>query len=70
MQLLEQKKRSVNRCFNSVKLRNVLKSEVRFLHKLRDSVIIFQKSSLIYTFFCKCDVCYIGGTTQRLDILE
>ena len=32
------------------------------------SVTIFQKSSLIYKYLYKCDVCYIGCTTQRLDI--
>ena len=32
------------------------------------TVWLFHKSSLIYKFLCKCSVCYIGHTTQRLDI--
>ena len=67
MQLLEQIKRLVNHCFNFLKLRVVLKSDVLFLLILK-TVTIFQKTFLIYKFTCKCDVCYIGRITQRLDI--
>ena len=47
MQLLEQIKRSVNHCFNSVKLRVILKSNVLFPPNLKDSVTALQKSLLI-----------------------
>ena len=44
MQLLEQIKSSVSRCFNSVKLRVVLKSNELFPFNLKDSVTFFQKN--------------------------
>ena len=68
MELLKQIKRSVKLCFNSVKLRFVLKSDMLFPLNLNDSVPIFQKRFLIYKFICKCDISYIRRTTQRLDI--
>ena len=39
-----------------------------FPPNLKDSVIALQKSFLIYRFTCKCDVCYIGHTSQCLEI--
>ena len=68
IQLLEQIKRSINRCFNSIKLQVILKSNVLFSPNIKDNVTVFLKSSLIFKFSCKGDVCYIGHTTQRLDI--
>ena len=43
MQLLEQMKRSVNCCFNSVKLRVLLKSDVLYPPNLKDSMINLKK---------------------------
>ena len=68
VQLIEQIKRSVNSCFNSIKLRFVLKSNILFPPNFKDSVTTRQKSSLIYRFTCKCDVCYMGHTSQCLEI--
>ena len=65
MQLLEQIKRSVNCCFNLAKLHLILKSDVLFPSYQYDN---FFKNFIIYKFSCKCDACYIGCTTQRLDI--
>ena len=67
-QLLERIEQSVHRCFNSVKLRIVLKSDTLFPPNLKDSVTPHEKGYLIYKFKCKCDVCYIGRTTQRLEV--
>ena len=68
MELLEKIKRFVNRCFNAVKLCVILKSYILFPTNIKYSGTIFQKSFLIYKFSFKCDVCYIGRTTQRLYI--
>ena len=67
MQLLKQIKRSVNNCFNLVKLHVVFKSKVLFPSNLKGNVSIFQNSFLIYKFLCKCDVCYIGRMMQKLE---
>ena len=66
MQLLEQIKRSINCCFNLVELRVVLKS--CFPTNLKDCATALQKTSLIYWFTHKCDICYIGCTNQCLGI--
>ena len=52
---------------NSVKLQVVLEPDVLFPQSQKQWAV-FQKSSLNYKFSCKCDVCYIVCTTQRLDI--
>ena len=65
MQLFEQIKRSVNRCFNSVELPVVLKSNELFPPNLKHSGTAFQRS---YLFICFYGVCYVGRTTQWLEI--
>ena len=35
---------------------------------LKDRVTVLQKSSLIYRFTGKCDICYMGRTNQRFEI--
>ena len=45
--MLEQIKISVNRCFNFVKLQVILKSNELFYPNLKDSVIVFEKRSLL-----------------------
>ena len=44
-----------------------LKSNVLFLHNLKDSVSLHHRSFLIYKFHWKCNICYIGHATQRLE---
>ena len=39
-----------------------------FPPNLKNSMTIFQKNIFINKFSCKCDACYIGRTSQRLDI--
>ena len=66
MELIEQSQRSINCCFNLVKLRFVLNKKKS--PNLKNSVTTFQKSYLIYWFTCKWGVCYIGCTSQRIEI--
>ena len=68
LQRLQQINRSVDHCFNSIKLRVVLKSNVLFSPNLKDRVTAFQKHSLFYRFTCKCDICYIGRPNQLFEI--
>ena len=49
-------------------MRFVLKSYTLFPPNLKDSESQHGKSCLIYKFLYKCGVCYIGRTTQWLEI--
>ena len=68
IQRLKQIKKSINCRLKSMKLQVILKSDMLFPLNLKDNVTAFQKSSLIYKFSCKCNVCYIGHMTQRVQI--
>ena len=57
-------KRSVNSCFNSVKLLVILKSDVLFPPNLKDNDTILHKCFLIYKFLCKCVFLYRTHNTE------
>ena len=66
--LIEQIKRSVSRCSLAVNLRFVAKLNIIFPLDLKESVLIYHHSFLIYQSKCECDIRYVGRTTLRLEI--
>ena len=67
MKLIEQIERYISCCLNLLSYESFV-NPMCCLPLISKTETVFQKSSLISKFLCKCNVCYIGHTSQRLDI--